>query len=540
METSGDNFRGEYDAIVVGSGAAGGWAAKELAEKGLEVLVLESGRAIQPDTDYPNLARWQPPQAIWPRLLAAAKGQHIQARCRSWTHQTKHFFVSDRENPYSVAKGSHFLWFRGQQEGGRLHVWARISPRMSDLDFAAASLDGYGRDWPLTYRDLAPYYDRVEGFLGLYGSAHGLSHFPDGKYAEPWPPTAQETTLREVVEGRWPGRRVVSAPIMRQASRVPPTLVAARNTGRCDIRCHSMATRIELDSRLNQARGVSFLDRTSRKSHTVQARVVVLCASTIESIRLLFNSGCSRHPNGLGNSSGLLGHGFMDNTFVSFFGKTDDFERPPRASDLYDPSRGVGFIVPQFRNVTSRDMDFRRSYTICGAVGRGGPFWWMSCFGSMLPYPENCITIHPSRKDAWGISVPHVRLAYRDNEWKMLADQKQSLQEMMAAAGLKQAEWGSTRRQRLVLRHLSRAISYDDAVLLPGSAIHECGGAPMGSDPKNSVLNDFNRCWDIPNVFVTDASSFVTCPAVNLTNTIMALTARACDHIVRLWKSGDL
>ena len=254
----------------MGSGASGGWAAKELSEQGLDVLLLEAGRTIQPQHDYPTSVRWRHRMVPWPRLKAAVMGQHVQARCGNWTAQTKHFFVNDRENPYTVAKGSQYLWFRGHQEGGRLHSWGRISPRMSDIDFSAASLDGYGRDWPISYDDLAPFYDRVEEFLGLYGSDDGLKHFPKGKYSDPWPLTTPELSFKSVVESRWPERSVFNARIMRQDSRVPLPLLAAKSSGRCTIRSNAVVSRIEIDASSGKANGVSFIDRESKEPYTVR------------------------------------------------------------------------------------------------------------------------------------------------------------------------------------------------------------------------------------------------------------------------------
>ena len=533
-------MKNEYDVIIVGSGASGSWAAKELSNQGLEVLLLEAGRAIQPQQDYPDKGGWGNPLSPWPRLKAALQGQHIQARCTNWSEQTKHFFVNDKENPYSVEKGSKFLWFRGRQESGRLPLWGRISPRMSNIDFAAASFDDYGQDWPISYEDLAPYYDRVEEFLGLYGSKSGLSNLPEGKYLAPWPLTSQENLFKTTIENRWPERKVVNARIMRQTSRIPLPLLAAKESGHCDVRSDAVVSKIETDPHTGKASGVCFVDRQSKKSYTVRSRAVVLCASAFESIRLLLNSGSSKHPNGLGNSTGLLGLGIMDNTFIQRRGKVKGFDQLASSDDRYDPSKWVGFFMPQFRNVEKQDADFIRGYSICGGIGRGGGNWWMSCFGSTLPHKTNRVTINKKKKDAYGIPVAHIEYQYQENEWAMIADQKQTTEEMMLEAGLKETEMARNRRERLLIAQLIKRVTFERSVFHPGAAIHECGGASMGSDPSSSILNHVNQCWDVPNVFVTDASCFVTCPAVNLTNSIMAITVRACDNIVEMFKSGDL
>ncbi len=530
----------EVDVVVVGSGASGSWAAKELSEQGLEVLVLEAGRTIQPEVDFPATGGWRPERSPWTRLEAAMRGQHVQARCGIWTSQTGHFFVNDRENPYSVAGGNRFLWFRGRQEGGRLHSWGRISPRMSNLDFFAASQDGHGRDWPISYEDLAPYYDRVEEFLGLCGSEDGLDHFPDGKYVAPWPLTTLETEFKSAVEKEWPERKVVSARILRQTSRVPPPLVAARETGRCTLRPDTIVSRIEVDPRTGKAIGVRFLDRESKEPGEVRSRAVVLCASTFESIRILLNSGSSRHPDGLGNSSGLLGRGIMENTYVARWGTTRDFEPLPPGGDPYDPSRVVGYFMPQFRNVGKRDADFLRGFTICGAVGRGSGSWWMSSFGSTLPRETNRVTIHRKKKDAWGIPLVHIEYQFHENDRAMLADQERTTGELIRATGLEEIRWEKNQRRQWLSNLLLKQVAYEDGFAYPGTAIHECGGAPMGRDPADSVLNERNQCWDAPNVFVPDGACFVTSPAVQLTNTIMAITVRTCDNIVRLFAGGEM
>ena len=424
--------------------------------------------------------------------------------------------------------------------GGRMHTWGRISPRMSDIDFKAYSFDGYGQDWPISYNDLAPYYDRVENFLGLYGAKNGLRTLPDGSYIAPWPLTTQEIAFRSVIESRWPERRVVSARIMRQTSRVPLPLLAAKASGHCSIKSNAVVQRIEIDARSGKAYGVSFFDQKSKKPFTIRSRAVILCASTFESLRIMLNSACPRHPYGLGNSTGLLGRGIMDNTLVYRRGTTNHFDRMPIRRDIYDPSRGVGFFMPQFRNIEQRDVDFIRGYTICGAIGRGSRRWWLACYGSMLAYKTNRLKINKQRKDAVGMPVIHIDFKYRENEWKMIADQKWITNEILSTTGLQQAEWGRTLRERKMVRQLLKRVTYEHGVFIPGSAIHECGGAPMGSDPANSVLNFVNQCWDAPNVFVTDGSCFVTCPAVNLTNTIMAITVRACDFLIRMFSSGEL
>ena len=530
----------EYDVIVVGSGASGSWAAKELSEKGLSILVLEAGRAIQASTDYAMIQMGFAKNNPVERIKAAFKSQHIQARCGSWSSLTKHFFVNDRQNPYSSNRKSNFHWFRGRQAGGRLHTWARVSPRMSDNDFHAASQDGFGRDWPISYAELEPYYDHVEKFIGLYGNADGLAQIPDGVYIRQWPLTPQEITFKRTIEAIWPERKVIGARVMQQRSRIPIMLLSAIKTGRCKIQYHAIVKSIKVDGHTKKATGVVFLDEKSKISQFIRSRAVVLCASPIESIRILLNSKCARNPNGIGNHSGLLGCGVMDNTLIYKSGSTIDCDFPIINQDLYCFGKGNGFFIPQYQNIGHVDNKFRRGYYICGAIGRGANKWWMISFGAMLPYPENRVTLNPRRKDAWGIPIAHIDIQYRENELAMIADQQKSLQEMTHAAGLKETFKGNHICNNLLQKTLLKAVIHQSGSYYPGYAVHECGGAPMGTDPKHAVINPYNQCFDVENVFVTDASCFPSSAAVNPTNSIMALTVRACEHIADRMNGGGL
>ncbi|KAA9165544.1 GMC family oxidoreductase [Amycolatopsis acidicola] len=548
-----------YDALVVGSGAAGSIAVKELTERGMDVLLLEAGRDITKADFVPQPPK--PPAAmsidLGGRLRAMLKGQHIQSRRAMYQEQKNPFLVNDLQHPYS-SKGGDFLWIRGKQLGGRLHSYGRVLLRASDHEFKGATMGLGGEDWPISYADLAPYYDRVEEFIGLYGTEEGIENLPDGKYRGPSLLTETEKHFKSTVEERWSGRHVVpwryAAP---NPHRVPLGIVAARETGRLTTRTDALVRRVTVDPKTGKADGVVFVDRHTKREHRVYADVVVLCASTIESVRLLLNSGTDGHPDGLANSSGLLGRYFMDQTPSLLFG--DDPAHPgfetidPAPPDPYYPPVG-GIYIPQFDNVGEiTETRFAHGWAMQGTVGRmpvpdGHPGTvGLMGFGEMLPYRDNRITLHPRRQDAWGIPIPRVRLSITDNERALMRAQVAGLREMANASGYRVNFAGSalgldSRKVWPEADPISRAIfllAFKKSMAM-GAAIHECGGARMGANPKTSVLNAYNQTWDVPNLFVTDASSFVTNGAVGPTLTIMALTARACEYIAEQHADGAL
>lgn len=549
----------QYDALVIGSGAAGSFAVKELTERGLEVLLLEAGRNITPN-DFKNTSK-KPKQKginLKDRVLAGIQGQPKQARVAFFGPQYRPFFVNDFQHPYSTPPDEPFLWIRGKQLGGRLHTYGRVLLRMSDVDFKAASRDGYGDDWPISYADLAPYYDQVEEFLGVYGNQDHVANLPDGKFAHKPKLTALEQTFKEDVEATWPDRSVVSwrytAP---NIERVPPPILVAKETGRLTIRTDAIVKKITMDSNTGKATGAEFIDRVTKETHTVSAKVVVLCASAIESVRLLLNSANSKHPNGLGNSSGLLGRYFMDQLPSLVFGSVPnskgwelDDSTPP--DPFYGPPGGI--YIPRFQNLDSvTHPKFARGFGIQGTIGRlyvpeGRPSkLGLMGFGEALPNPDNRVTLNPRRKDAWGIPIPHIKVSLTQNDYELLREQTRSIQEMIENSGFKVEFAGST----LGLESSKGAFPEEDPFsrlmfrmnfqksMTIGAAIHECGGVRMGTDPKTSVLNSYNQSWDVKNLFVTDGSCFTSGGTVGPTLTIMALTVRACEHIAREYKSGS-
>lgn len=532
---------GEYDAIVVGSGAAGSWAAKALADRGLSTLVLEAGRSLDLERDFP------PPPGkdrsklqLFTRGRAFLDGQQMQARCMSFSRLTRHLFVNDRDNPYSTAPGAPFNWYRGRQVGGRLHLWGRNALRIGDEQLHAARLDGVGPDWPISYADLEPWYAEVEQFLGVHGSPAGVASIPDGIYDQPLPLTGAERGILDRLATAWPDRPATTCRIVRHnPGRVPPPLVAAGTTGHLSLQSDSVVARV-LTGADGRATGVEYVERTTRQRRQVRARVVVLCASTIESLRILLNSASPAHPQGLGNSSGLLGRGLTDHVMI-FEAGPHAVEGAPR-TDPYDFGAQSGIYVPSFRNANGRrDAPFLRGYSLLGSVGRIEPGWFFMAVGEMLATPDNRVTLDAARTDAWGLPVASIRCVHGDNEAAMVADMQRTLIDLARTCGL---EIDHLRRESLVGRvvyQLTRRLVYTKAgALLPGSAIHEAGGAPMGASPRDSVLNAHNQCWDAPNVFVTDSAAFPTSPYQNPGLSIMALSARAGHFIADEMAAGRL
>lgn len=549
----------QYDALVIGSGAAGSIAAWELTKHGLDVLLLEAGPSIsEADFKTPDKPR-QKGINLKSRVMAVLKGQYIQARIGFFGDQFKHLFVNDWQNPYTTARKNFYLWIRGRQLGGRLHLYGRVLLRMTDYDFKAASRDSFGEDWPIAYSDLAPYYEQVEELLGVYGDDDNIKNLPTGKYAFTPKLTQVEKEFKQTVESRWPGRSVISwryaGPNLK---RVPIPILAAKETGHLTIRTDAVVKRILVDDATGKATGAEFIDRLTKKSETVSAKVVVLCASTIESVRLLLNSASPKHPHGLGNSSGLLGHYFMDQTPSQIYGtipgKTGwEHDDSAPADPFYAPSGGV--YVPRYENLNSTtNSSFLRGFAMQGAIGRGAvaegapTIFGLMGFGETLPYYENSISLSRWRKDAWGIPAPHITCALKENEYALMREQTRSIREMVEAAGYKIIFSGSAvglDNPKEVFPDadwLSRFMfqkSFKKSMAV-GAAIHECGGARMGTDPAKSVLDPHNQTWDVKNLFVTDGSCFVTSGTVGPALTIMALTARACDYIAQQHKLGQL
>ena len=520
----------QYDAIVVGSGAAGSWAAKELTEGGLNVVLLEAGRDLDIARDFPADADVGV-MGLGGRVKSAIQGQQVQVRCSSFSETTKQFYVSDRQNPYTTSRGNKFLWFRGRQLGGRLHTWWRHAPRMSNYELKAASVRGDGLDWPLSYEDLAPYYDIVERTLGVYGKAEGIANCPDGQFIGPAKTTKIEDAFLVNVEKRLPNVRVTySRSVKYDNKRIPLPVRLALATGRLQIRTDAIVSRLLIDAKSGKATGVEYIERLTRDTRTVHGKVIVLCASAIESVRILLNSRSAKHPSGVGGSSGHLGRYLCDHVAYTQSGTVSEKDvELGFHQDGFDFA-GTGLYVPSFCEQESKN--FPGGYGIQVAIGRGMPVWIMSAYGEMQPRYENHVSLDPTAKDAWGIPAARIECAHSQDDVKMVAHMKRKLPEIAAAGGLRAHNNLEVGRWNIPFRLLQSLVLADCGALWPGGAIHETGGARMGDKPDNSVLNSYCQCWDVDNVFVTDGACFVSSGFQNPTLTMMALTVRACRFIV--------
>jgi choline dehydrogenase-like flavoprotein len=555
------DLQAQYDAIVVGAGATGGIAAKELTERGLKVLLLEAGPA------HDEALFHQPPLKrqvnSLDRIKAALKGQHRQARCSWFSPDKSHLFINDQQNPYTTSD-EDFLWIRGRQVGGRFLSWGRVAVRMSDYDFKAASRDGQGEDWPICYDDLAPYYSKVETFLGVVGESGGIPNLPDGDFIAKAGLSKPEQQLKQATKLLWPHAHITpwryvsttATPADEQGKkRITSPIAAALKTGNLTLRPDSIVERIETDPVTGLATAVTFIDRVTMAKQKVCANIVMLCASTIETLRLMLNSKSEKHPQGLGNSSGLLGHYFMDQTNCVVFGTVPDKTGFELVDGKHPGDNHGGFYIPRFQNIgADKRSNYARGFNIQGMVGRipvpdNVPMLFgMTAQGEMLPNKNNQISLHRTKKDAWGIPVPNIKIGLTENERNMAQAQMDTIQTIVKNLGwnieiaaslldlydadklMPSANWF----ERTMFK-----LSYKKGLAL-GSAIHECGGARMGNDPKSSVLNAHNQCWDSPNVFVTDSSCFVTNGTCGPTLTTMALTARAADYIATHYQGSGV
>lgn len=555
-----------YDAIVVGSGISGGWAAKELTGKGLKTLVLERGRMVR-HLDYPtaNLDAWELPHRD--RVPIAEMSKYPVQKRTGYTisQATKHWWVNDLEHPYTEIK--RFDWIRGYHVGGRSLLWGRQSYRLSPMDFEANAKDGVAVDWPIRYEDIAPWYDYVESFAGISGQNEGLSQLPDGKFLPPMELNCVEQHMRGKLSEKYKNRMLTigrvanltqphngrgkcvyrnrcirGCPFGAYFSSQASTLPAAEATGRMTLRPNSIVHTILFDENTQKASGVLVLDAETHQMHEFRAKVIFLCASALASTWILMHSKSSRFPNGMGNDSGELGHNLMDHHFViGASGRAEGFD-----DKYYKGRRPNGIYIPRFRNLDNdtRQKDFLRGYGYQGGASRQG--WWrmvgelgfggeikdesmhpgpwrmgLTGFGEMLPDHSNYVYMNNDRTDKHGLPTLAIDCEYKANEWAMRNDMKSSAAEMLEACGYTDVQ------------------EYDN-IGAPGLGIHEMGTARMGRDSKTSVLNGFNQVHAVQNVFVTDGACMTSSACQNPSLTYMALTARAADFAVEALKRGDL
>ena len=559
------SLKKEYDAIVIGTGITGGWAAKELCEKGLKTLVLERGRMIEHLKDYPTmfLDPWDF-NYKGKQTREEEKRQEKQARTGYVTDKAhNHFFVDDIKHPYNEVK--RFDWIRGYQVGGRSLTWGRQSYRLSDLDFNANKKDGTAIDWPIRYKDLAPWYDHVEKYIGVSGEKLGLAHLPDGIFEPPMDLTCVEEHLKENIAENYKDRVLTigrtahitsdkeyvgrskcqnrdrcmrGCPFGGYFSSNSSTLPAAEKTGNMTLRPNSIVHEIIYDDQLKIATGVKVIDAETKEKMIFNAKIIFACASTIPTTSILMQSKSKRFPNGLGNDSGELGHNLMDHHLdAGAYAKFDGFE-----DKYYKGRRPNGFYIPRFRNLEDNETknEFLRGYGYQGGAGRwnisdfieeegfgkgltekiqkpGGWIISLSGFGECLPYHENKMTLDYEKPDEWGLPTVTFDAEWKENEYKMRKDMIQQAIEMLEKAGFKD-------------------IQPKDNIEAPGIGIHEMGTARMGNDPKTSVLNANNQVHGVSNIYVTDGACMTSAGCQNPSLTYMALTVRAVDHAVKQFK----
>ncbi|SEN85642.1 Choline dehydrogenase [Mucilaginibacter gossypiicola] len=554
-----------YDAIVIGSGISGGWAAKELTQKGLKTIMLERGRNIEHIKDYVNATKdpWEFPHRGG-RTQKMIDDYPVLKRDYPLNETNLDYWASDKDSPYTEIK--RFDWFRGYHVGGRSLMWGRQSYRWADVDFEANLKDGIAVDWPIRYKDIAPWYSYAEQFAGISGNKDGLPILPDGDFMPPMEMNVVEKDVskrlkefykeaRHMIIGRTANITVphnnrtncqyrnkcwLGCPFGAYFSTQSATLPAAMATGNLTVRPWSIVTKILYDKDTKKAKGVEVLDAETNKTYEYFAKIVFVNASTINSAWILMNSATDVWEGGLGSSSGELGHNLMDHHLnVSAYGRIEGYE-----DKYYFGRRANGFYIPRYRNLNGEKRDYIRGFGYQGSASREGwsrdiaelniggafkdaltePGSWhigMGAFGETLPYHDNKVTIDKTKKDKWGLPVVAIDAELKANELKMRIDMEKDGKEMLEAIGAKDVQTSSTNP-------------------FLGRGIHEMGTARMGRDPKTSVLNQWNQVWDAKNVFVTDGSCMTSAACQNPSLTYMALTARAANYAVDALKKGEI
>ncbi len=557
-----------YDAIVIGSGISGGWAAKELCEKGLKTLVLERGRDVRHVTDYPTATKnpWDFPHRG--RFSAESERENpVVNRCYAFDEATQHFFVKDDEHPYVQEKP--YDWIRGYQVGGKSLIWARQTQRWSDFEFEAPARDGFAVDWPIRYKDLAPWYSHVEKFVGISGNRDGIDSLPDSEVLPPFELNCVEKHIQQKVRENYQNRHVIigrcahltqpneihtqqgrgqcqarhlcyrGCPYGGYFSSNSATLPWAEKTGNLTLRPHSVAHSIIYDEQKGKATGVRVIDAQTKETTDYFADIIFVNAACLNTNLLLLNSTSGRFPNGLGNDNDLLGrfvafHNYRGSLTAAMDGYEDGY---------YYGRRPTTAFMPSFRNVRKQETDFLRGYMVAFAAGRSGwqqghgqgfgtdwketitkPGGWsvfMMMQGETVPKSENHVRLSSDKKDAWGIPQLVTSVDYDENDTKLMNDFIEQGSEMLHKSGC-------------------RDISPSDSGQSPGLDIHEMGGCRMGRDPKTSLLNEWNQLHACKNVFVTDGAAMTSTGNQNPSLTFMALTARAVDHAVKEMKKRNI
>jgi choline dehydrogenase-like flavoprotein len=545
-----------YDVIIVGSGISGGWAAKELCEKGLKVLLLERGtNVVHPN--YPTATKdpWQFEHRL--HLSKEDKKKHfVQSRHWSFREDNKHFYINDQENPYDETK--RFDWIRGDIVGGRSLLWSRACYRWSDFDFEANLRDGIAIDWPIRYKDIAPWYDYAESFIGVSGNRDGVPQLPDGIFQPAFEMNAVEKFFKQKIESRYSDRKVImgrtanltkpvqgrgqcqardlchrGCPYGAYFSTNASTMPAAYGTGNLTVRPHSLVNKILYDEKKQKASGVEIIDLETSQTRTFYSRIVFINASTVATSFILLNSVSSRFPNGFGNGSDQVGRNLMDHhKGLSANGSIRGFE-----DSYYFGRRPTPIYIPRFKNILAKEPGFLRGYHYGASASRGRkdgdneigaalkdtltePGSWqinVYAFGECLPYTDNRITLNQDKLDKWGRPIIGINCEFKENEKAMHEDMGNTAKEMLEAVGLDH-------------------ISISNKISFPGNSNHEMGTARMGRDPRTSVLNSFCQMHEVKNVFITDGSCMSSSSCVNPSLTYMALTARACDYAVKEMK----
>ncbi len=562
------NIKKQYEVIVVGGGMTGSWAAKEFTEKGFETLVIERGKEVEHIKDYSTTynAPWDFKYRDYDSKEVKEE-QYMQRLKYNFDASSKQFYVNDKEHPMETVKGKPSRWFRGFQTGGKSLIWGKGVYRYSDYDFERNKNDGNGIDWPIRYKDIEKWYDYIEEFIGVCGTNEDLDHYPDGKYLPPFEMNAVEKAAKKRLEDHYKDR-VFAPNRVAHLTKIKPgtfkgrsecmsrdmchtgcpfgayfssnssTFPAAKLTGKLTMVHNTIVDTLIYDETKSRVTGVKVIDANTNETTEYYARVIFLCASTLLSTSILMRSKNDTFPNGLANSSGVLGHYLIDNHktvvgTVVMEGFDDKYYKGFRPADL---------VITSFRNIKKQEKDFYRSYGFWGGarrvginpnqIGIGKKFkekltkpgdWVMRIygFGESIPYYDNKIELLEGKKNKWGLQIVKIDAEFKENELKMIKDMKEQAQEMLEVMGLKD-------------------VKVTESIPIVGNSSHMVGTARMGKNSKTSVLNSFNQCHDITNLFITDGSCMPSLSYKSPSLTIMALTARACDFAVKKMKKGEL